>query len=200
MTTTTTVTRGIPIPAQRGISQRLPGILAGIGGALYVIAGLRMTFDNDAYDTTPTAVLSLLWCLGGLAGLIGIARLGVTPGRLGRVALVAAVAGFGCALFAWVIGFDDPRAVDESVAMNIGRVLRLLGFLGLGLATARARRWTGWRRLTPFLYPLAVVLGGLSAVALDVELTVTLIGLAWVGIGSIIATSSPDGARRAASR
>jgi hypothetical protein len=192
---TTAMTRGMPT-ARHGLNPALLGLTAAVGGILYTIAGLRLTFGNDAFDTT-TAVLALPWCLGGLAGLVGIARLGVAGhGTLGRAALIAAFAGFDCALLAWLTGFDDPGAVDDSAVMNVGRVLRLLGFLGLGIATVKTSRWMGWRRLTPFLYPLAVVLGGLSSVALGVELTVTLIVLAWLGIGGIIATSNPDGAGR----
>jgi hypothetical protein len=192
---TTTATHGLPA-ARSGISQRLPGMIAALGGVLYVIAGLRFTFDHDAYDRV-AAVLALLWCLGCLAGLVGIARLGVTGrGLLGRSALLLAFAGFGFVLLAWLTGFDDPRAAEESALMIAGRILTMLGFLGLGIASVAMRRWAGWRRLTPFLYPLAVVLGGLAWVAAGVELTMALIGLAWVGIGAAIATANPEGTGR----
>jgi hypothetical protein len=188
---TTTATHGMPA-ARSGIGHRLPGIIASLGGVLYVIVGLRFTFDHDAYDAA-AAVLSLLWCLGCLTGLVGIARLDVAGrGLLGRSALIVSFAGLGLVLLAWLTGFGDPRAAEESALMIIGRILTMLGFLCLGIATLASRRWTGWRRLSPLFYPLAAVLGGLSWAAAGVELTVALIGLAWVGIGAAIATSNPE--------
>jgi len=175
-------------PAARATKGELPlGLIASAGGVLYTLAGLRFTFDHDAYDAL-SAAMAVLWCLGCLAGLAGIARLGVAGrGTLGKAALALAVAGSGLALLAWLTGFADPLAAEEGTLMIAGRILSILGFLGLGLATFTARRWAGWRRLAPFFYPLAVVLGGLSWAMAEVELKVTLIGLAWIAIGVAIA-------------
>jgi hypothetical protein len=192
---TSTVTRE-NVAAQADFRPQVLGALAAAGGLLYAIAGLRITFDNDSYDTL-LVVLALLWCLGCLAGLVGIMLLGVVGrGLLGRAAFGLAFAGSAFALLAWLTGFNDPQAVEESVLIIIGRVLTVLGFVGLGIATIKAGVWSGWRRFTPFFYPLAAVLGGVAWGVAEVELTMALIGLSWLAIGSIIATSSPVGDRR----
>ncbi len=188
-----------PVPAARTASGLLvPGIITALGGALYFVAGLRFTADHTAYDRV-TTVLTMVWLLGCLVGLAAIARLGVAGrGSLGWTALALAFAGLGVVLLAWLIGFDDPAAAEGGTLMAVGRVLTLLGFLVLGIAAVRARRWTGWRRLAPFFYLLAVVLGALSWGLAGVELTVAFIGLAWVGIGAAVATGGPNGDGRTA--
>lgn len=182
-----------PAPATRtALGRRLPGLAAAIGGVLYFVAGLRFTADHTAYDRV-TAILSVLWLIGAVVGVVGMVRLGVAGrGRFGRIAAALAFAGLGVVLLAWLTDFDDPAAAEDGALMAVGRVLTLLGFLCLGIATVRARRWSGWRRLAPFFYLLAVVLGALSWALAEVELTVALIGLAWVGIGAAIATNGPD--------
>jgi hypothetical protein len=174
------------------VGRRLPGLAAAVGGVLYFVAGLRFTADHTAYDRV-TAILSVLWVIGSLVGVVGMVRLGVAGrGGLGRVAAAVAFAGLGVVLLAWLIGFDDPAAAEDGALMAVGRVLTLIGFLCLGIATVRTRRWSGWRRLAPFFYLLAVLLGALSWAVAGVELTVALIGLAWVGIGAAVATDGPD--------
>lgn len=159
------------------------GFLALTGGLAYVIAGIVMAATDDIGHPVAN-VLSIGWALGVLCGLVGIGLLGAAGrGLFGKIALGLPVLAYTVLALDLLLILAGVHTVDESPLFALGLLGTLVGMLLLGIATAKAQRWQGWRRFSPFALLLSVPLGILVSVVLDFDERTIVPGLAWILIG-----------------
>ncbi len=171
----------------------LLGVLCLLGGAAYTISGIRFMLSPERYDVW-TAALAVLWCVGCLCGLAGMVLLRVTGTRLpGRLAFVLPFIGVGGATLVWIGNFGTPQLAEEYPIMLGVRLISIVGFLLLGIATLIVRRWGGWRNGVPLLYLCAIVVGLTTSLVANIETTVLAIGLAWIAIGYAVWSAADQG-------
>ena len=148
------------------------GLLGAIGGALTAISGLvvqgiiqpasDVSDEMWSYPWSSDALVpvSLLYAVfHGLVfvGILGFARSGVAgPGRGARIGPIFALAGtvvlFAAELLSIPVAdqrLDDTGAGLVGAGFGVGTLLSAVGFVVAGIATVRAARWNGWRRLVP---------------------------------------------------
>jgi hypothetical protein len=106
-----------------------------------------------------------------IVGLLGFSRSGLAgPSRTARVGLAVAVAGTALLLVGELASIpirtartDDTGAVIVGSIFGVAVALSAIGFLLAGRATMRAGLWEDWRRFTPLVTGLwMVVLVGVS--------------------------------------
>jgi hypothetical protein len=192
------MTMATAMERQSGIrGHRLMGGLAMAGAVCYIIGGfiLLATGSLDGDNSNFLAnTLALVWALGSICGLVGIGMLGVVGrGVFGRVALAIATLAYALvALDALLIVAGVFSSVEASPLSAISRLGTLVGMLLVGIAALVARRWPGWRKLSPFALLLALPLAiAVSATTGGVIPIPVFIGLAWLIIGYAV-FSTPD--------
>ena len=174
----------LTLPADRTRTLRALGA-AGVGGGLLFAA---MSSWEHAADPTGTAnALNqggfALAMVGYVAMLIGVhvAR----PGGDGRIARIS-TALVAAAWLALLAGIAVEAVTSLDVLGAVGGVAQAIGLVGAGITTARAGRWSGWRRYAPLA--LAVVyVGALFVPAVagsePSALTETVWALGYSGLG-----------------
>ncbi|HEU5097849.1 MAG TPA: hypothetical protein VFU22_02310 [Roseiflexaceae bacterium] len=171
---------------------RLMGGLAMAGAVCYIIGGFILLAAGDNSNFLANT-LALVWALGSICGLVGIGMLGVLArGVFGRVALAIATLAYALvALDALLIVAGVFSSVEASPLSAISRLGTLVGMLLVGIAALVARRWPGWRKLSPFALLLALPLAIVVGIATGGIPIPVFIGLAWLIIGYAV-FSTPD--------
>ena len=118
--------------------------------------------DRWSYPWSSSALIpiSLLWAFLHalvLVGVLAFARSGLAGDSRGaRVGSAVALAGTALLLVGELASIpvrdqatDDAGAAVVAAIFGTATVLSAIGFLAAGIATVRARVWTGWGRFTP---------------------------------------------------
>ena len=176
------------------MNPRLLGTLCIIGGAAYLLNGLRYAIIGGfVQQDLLGVVLSGIWALGGICGVLGMIKLRVTgTNRVIRILSYLPIAGFLLILagnLLWVmnpaVGFNPPGV--------LGFFALLIGLLMNGFFTLRANVWSGWKKAVPFLPAImpfvGMALGSLIGVQGAVNLS--LVALSWMLLGYTV-TISPE--------
>jgi hypothetical protein len=166
---------------------RLWGGLAMVGALCYLIVGVMLATLGSEVDPR-IELLSLLWALGCICGLLGIATLGVTGNHfLGRIAVGWTIVAYAVAAVDAFIISIGIYTTESSLLYSISRLGTLVGMLLVGIAVLLTRRWTGWRKFSPFAIPLAIPLAILFGVITATTPTIEIfVALAWFIIGYAI--------------
>jgi hypothetical protein len=138
-----------------------------------------------------------------LVGLTGLARSGAAgTGRAARIGITTALIGTAVLPIAEFasIPIAGQRAGETGAMLvgglfGIGNLIAAIGLITAGVATLRARRWSGWRRFSPLATGLilTVVLGLALTPALAAG--VGVYGLGVLAMGLAVATQpAPSGA------
>ena len=174
---------------------RLMGGLAMAGAICYIIGGfiLLATGSLDGDNSNFLAnTLALAWTLGSICGLLGIGMLGaIGRGLFGRIALAVAILAYALAALDALLILIGIYTGEGSPLFAISRLGTLVGMLLVGIAALVARRWPGWRKLSPFALLLALPLAIVVGVATGGIPIPVFIGLAWLIIGYAV-FSTPD--------
>jgi hypothetical protein len=177
---------------QTGIrGHRLMGGLAMAGAVCYIIGGIILLVTGGNANFLANT-LAFVWTLGSICGLVGIGMLGaVGRGVFGRVALAIATLAYALAALDALLILIGIYTGEGSPIFAISRLGTLVGMLLVGIAALVAKRWIGWRKLSPFALLLALPLAiAVSAATGGVPIPV-FIGLAWLIIGYAV-LSTPD--------
>jgi hypothetical protein len=133
------------------------GILTAAYRGISTVPDDRLNFP---FSGSLATVTSLTWGLGQalfVVTLLGFAR-GVAvgasrPGRIGAwlavVGGIVFVAAHAVSLIFRDARVDDPAGAGAITLFATATVLTAVGFIAAGVAVARARRWTSWRRYSP---------------------------------------------------
>jgi len=105
----------------------------------------------------PMSILGALLHVLVFIAVLGFARSGFAgTSRYAHVGLVLALAGTGLLFVGELASIpvrhqevEDTGAAIAAAIFGIGGLLSTVGFVAAGLATARARLWSTWRRFTP---------------------------------------------------
>ncbi|MDQ6741572.1 MAG: hypothetical protein M3Z97_01505 [Candidatus Dormibacteraeota bacterium] len=205
------------VTPRAGVSLRTAG-LACILGALITIGGGIATqlvaastdVSRDVYSYPYHADvhrgLSVLWAATHaliFVGLLGFLQSGLAgSSRTARMGLMLALAGTALLFvgeFASMAVAERPTSGGIASAVDalfgIASLLTAGGLLAAGWATVRARRWSGWRRLTPLacgLWSLALI----GFVFTDVRMSaIAVYGLCFLAFGIGLFTSGQAGQR-----
>jgi hypothetical protein len=182
---------------QAGIrGHRLMGGLAMAGAVCYIIGGfiLLATGSLDGDNSNFLAnTLGLVWVLGSICGLVGIGMLGAAGrGVFGRVALAVAMLAYALAALDALLFLAGVYSLEGSPLFAISRLGTLVGMLLVGIAALVDRRWSGWRKFSPFALllalPLAIAVSAVTGPSIPIPV---FIGLAWLIIGYAV-FSTPD--------
>ena len=164
----------------------LPLIIAGAvqgDGALITAAYRSSSPISDQqlsypWDGATAITTSLIWGLTQLlivVGLMAFARSGAAPTTVGRVGGRLAVAGallyvvaHALSLFAYDAALDDPISVGVLSCFGVGTLLTAVGLIMAGTVALRSGVWSGWRRCTP------IVLGVWMVVMMPLQFTAAL--------------------------
>jgi hypothetical protein len=171
--------------SQRDVrGHRLLGGLAMAGGLCYLAMAASFLVTGDDTGLLPN-LLNVLWALGALCGLVGIGMLGVLGrGLFGRIALALALLAYALASLDGLLILAGLFSSETSPLFAVSRLGTLVGMLLVGIAALVARRWTGWRMLSPFAVPLAMPLAIVAGLVTGAMVPIPLfIGLAWLLIG-----------------
>ena len=164
------------------------GLLTAVASIVTGVVTDRTTVSDDLFRypfasggfvafTLCGAVLHLMI----LVGILGLIRSGVAgDGRAARIGGPLAAGGTALLFVAellslLVIDTADSAGSASAVGAVFGlaTILATVGMLVLGVATLRERRWEDWRRYTPLLCGLVVLL------LVPIQLTSAL----WIGVG-----------------
>jgi hypothetical protein len=139
--------------------------------------------------------ISILWAslhVLVFLGVLGFARSGVAGGsRAARVGLPLALAGTALLVVGELASIPVRHEhVDDTGALVVGAifggaiVLTVVGFLAGGIATLRARLWSGWRRFAPLGVGIATcpLLGLNGSNALPTGIALYSLGVLALGI------------------
>jgi hypothetical protein len=164
------------------------GLLTAVASIVTGVVTDRTSVSDDLfrYPFTSGAFVAFTLCgailhLMVLVGILGLIRSGVAgEGRAGRIGGPLAAGGTGLLFVAellslLVIDTADSAGSASAVGAVFGlaTILATVGMLVLGVATLRERRWEDWRRFTPLLCGLVVLL------LVPIQLTSAL----WIGVG-----------------
>ena len=158
---------------------RRSGLLAVLGGVLWTATWILVHFTadgtRDVFGFSERGWRTLLQnpaMLFFMAGLVGFhARQAEGSGSLGKSGFVICLLGLGTLLLGNIIEFWVSELFYGSqqpgwATMGVGFLLLPIGLLLFGIATLKARVFSGWRRAVPFGFALILALLILSGVAL----------------------------------
>lgn len=160
---------------------------------------------NFPYEGAMSVAMSVCWALAQVLfvlSLVGFARSGaIGAGRGGRLGSSLVIVGGVVFVAAQVVSAclpdartDEPAAGVAVMLFAVGSLLTALGFVLAGVAVARTRRWTSWRRLTPLAIGAAMVcLVPLQFTPL-LAVGVTLYAGTILGFGVALLAEPPDDA------
>lgn len=170
---------------------RLLGGLSFAGGLCYLVMSIGFLVTGNETGLL-FDLLNVLWALGCLCGLVGIGLLGaLSRGLFGRIALAVALLAYALATLDGVLILVGIYPVIESPLFALSRLGILVGMLLVGIAALVARRWSGWRRFSPFAVLLAMPLALLTGVLTGQPAITLYVSLAWLLIGYAV-LSTPD--------
>jgi hypothetical protein len=180
------------------VRARITGIIGTLGGAAYLVGGLRMLVWGYGEDGI-TGLLGIVWALCWSCGAWMLLRLRVT-GRsaLARAAPMVLLAGFIGAACWGVHRLIDPAAADSG-PFAIAPLLVVLGMLATGIYTIINAPWIGWRRAVPLLIGFIYIVTIAASVAMGaftLPYTFALGGVGYVVLGNVIRQSGrgcPEG-------
>ncbi len=154
------------------LAARLCLIGAGVGVVSALVTGFvppAVADDRYSYPYTPKGFVlaQLVFLLNHvllLVGILGLSRSGAAGrGGLGRSGLRIAIAGMVLlslcevrALTLLNVGFPSPPTDFLDIFFGTASMMIGAGLVMAGVSVARAGRWTGWRRFTPFACGAAV--------------------------------------------
>lgn len=139
-----------------------------------------------------------------LAGVIGVFRSGAAAGRLGSGGITAACAAFGLLIVALLVEPFQPAVAGP--LYGIAAPVVGAGMVAAGIATLRARRWSGWQRYTPLacgLYTFLVLLPAFAATGGPSFPALAAYNVCWLALGVALWTSdatAPRATRTGATR
>lgn len=176
------------------MNPRILGTICVIGGAAYLIQGLRFAVLGSYVPDLLGVVLSGIWALGAICGVLGMIALRATgTNRVVRIISYLPIAGFLLILASnlyWVMNPDvqfNPLGVFGFLGVLVGLLLN-------GFFTLRANVWSGWKKAVPFLPAIMPFLGMAIGSLTGVEgVNVSLVALSWVLLGYTV-TISPESA------
>lgn len=159
------------------------GAIAAVGATVTATIPSSVPASDLSYPYSPTVfrVTEVIWTVSHVltfVGTLGLARSGAVgtsrAGQIGvRIALVGmaliAVIELAFAFFATETVEATPAVVLDS-AIGMATILAAVGFVIAGSATLRTRRWHGWRRFTPLLCGLFVLVAFLPVIAIQPDL------------------------------
>lgn len=173
------------------MNTRVLGALCIIGGAAYLINGLRFFVASGPVTDLLSVVLSSLWAVGGICGILGMLAARVTGShRLARALSYLPVAAFLSALAGNVQGALNP-AVQFSPFIFFGLLGLVVGMLLVGVLTILAQVWKGWKKVVPFLPAVMPFIGMAIGAAIGIVggVNVSLVALSWMLLGYSVVTS-----------
>ena len=177
-------------PLRRDLRAALaPGLLTIIAGAVQGDGALMTAAHRNAspvsdeqlsypWNGATAITTSLTWGLTQLlivVGLMALARSGAVPTATGRAGGRLAVTGallyvvaHALSLVAYDAALDDPISVGVLSCFGVGTLLTAVGLIMAGTVALRSGVWSGWRRRTP------IVLGVWMVVMMPLQFTAAL--------------------------
>ena len=207
------------MPTSRADTIRYAGIAGIVGGTATAVSGLLVQAVIQPSSTVSTDSWSYPWSAEALVpvslifavlhalvfvGILGFARSGAAGrGRPARIGASLALAGTALYVVAELasIPIRDERADSlmagvVGTAFGVATALSAIGFLMAGVASVRAGRWTGWRRVTPLATGLWLTVLIALAVTPALSAGVGIYGLFIAALGVAVVTD-PDPDRNA---
>jgi hypothetical protein len=141
----------------------LAGLMSMAGGLLFTfyfigINPLLRLFDSPFEPSAVAALKMVIFCIASLClagGSIGILALGVTGTSWKRALSFAGTALSLLGLTLYIVGslyiYTFPERAVRQFFTPGGSILLTLGALLLATAVLAAKRWRGWRAITPLL-------------------------------------------------
>ena len=150
---------------------RWSGLAAMFGGVLWTLSWILVSFTEDGTRSVlglsergwRTVLLNPAMLLF-MAGLVGFhAKQAGRPGKLGKAGVAVCLISVGAMLVGnmvefWVSELFYGTQQPGWAIMGIGFMLLPVGFLLLGVATFKAKVFSGWRRAVPLGFGLTLVL------------------------------------------
>ena len=173
------------------INTRVLGTLCIIGGAAYLINGLRFFVAGGPVTGLLEVVLSSIWAVGGICGILGMLAARVTgTNRVARILSYLPVVAFLSALAGNVQRALNP-AVQFSPFIFFGLLGLVVGMLLVGVLTVLANVWKGWKKVVPFLPAVMPFIGMAIGAAIGIVggVNVSLVALSWMLLGYSVVTS-----------
>jgi hypothetical protein len=160
-------------PRAAGVATVLGGLISAAGAVLvqgFVQPGTTIPDNRWSFPWSSHALIwiSVIWAVGHalvIAGLVGLRRSGAAgPGQGARVGIGLAVCGTALLLVGELASIpvrtsrtDATGAELVGAIFAVGTVLAAIGLLLAGRATLRAGVWQDWRRFTPLLVGLSLI-------------------------------------------
>jgi hypothetical protein len=170
-------------------------------GAIQLSCGATtLVLGGEYASRTASTIFSVGWGVGwALVGLamVTMTRTAVAGDRAGRRVPLIPLAGALCYVAAeiwWVanltLGGRTAQAIEGDAAVVLlpaGALFGAAGMVATGIAVARARRWTGWRRFAPLvagLYPFGAMFGFVAVAGEPNHLAIIGWSLPWILFGA----------------
>jgi hypothetical protein len=176
------------------MNSRLLGTLCIIGGAAYLLNGLKnAVIGGFLQQDLLGVVLSGIWALGGICGVLGMIQLRVTgTNRVIRILSYLPIAGFLLFLVGNLYWAMNPAGFNPPAVL--GFFVLLIGLLMNGFFTLSANVWTGWKKAVAFL-PAIMPFVGLaigSLIGIEGVANLSLVALSWMLLGYTVTTGPED--------
>jgi hypothetical protein len=151
------------------INTRLLGTLGMLGGSMLLIEGISVGFKQHGTDQV-IGGLEVIYMLAWMASLYGMHLTDATgKGKGGKALLGIQFIGLLCAAL-WsayhLVVLNPDTSHPLYIATDLSWPFSHLFIIVVGIATLRAKIWTGWARFTPLLCGLALPTAILSSIVL----------------------------------
>lgn len=143
---------------------RILGTIGMLASPALLIEMLLFAFDYQGNDRNGRIVglLGIIYLAGWACSLIGMRRLKVLGGNLlGHILFFVQLAGVSLAATQSVMEIADPNPANPNLLFRISDAawpLSHLFMIIVGIYVLASGRWRGWRRVTPLLCGLALLL------------------------------------------
>jgi hypothetical protein len=177
-------------------------VLGGVGVGAGFLFGAMSVWEHAAglngdFNDVPSSLNQAGFAVA-MAGYValGVGLMLARPGGRGWVGAFfpALIAGAWTALLAGMaVGALTEIGDDANVLLPLGGVAQVVGLLGLGITTAVARRWSGWRRFWALGFALFYVGALFVPAVMGVEpgaVAETLWALGYSGLGAALVVGS----------
>ncbi len=172
------------------MNPRLLGTICIIGGAVYLLEGLRFAVKGSYVSDMLDVVLMGIWALGSIGGVLGMIALRVTgTNRISRILSYLPIAGFLLILASILYRVMNPDVQFNPLGV-FGFLAVLVGLLLNGFFTLFAHVWSGWKKVVAFLPAIMPFVGMAIGSLTGIEgVNVSLVGLSWMLLGYTVSVS-----------
>ncbi len=170
------------------MNKKTLGTLCMVGGAAYLIVGIKFLINRAPSNDLIDLILSTVWSFGGICGILGM----LAEQATGENRIVRGLSYLPIVAFLLNIAGNVVQGLNPALQVNpltfIALLLLAIGMLLVGSFTVFAKVWKGGRQFVPFLPALMPFVGMAigSLIGIVGGVNVSLVAISWIVLGFVV--------------